>query len=217
LRGPFNCVKSGSQAAAYFAVRALTDPEIPTNAGCFRPVSLNLPEGPLVIPVEPAPVVSRSATCKHTPTAIIASVIEDTPLSVPADAAWVLLALAFGGKLENGKPYVVGELIAGGSGGSFRSDGVDVVETDASNCMNLPVEALELESPVRVRRVQLRADSGGAGEFRGGLGIIKEFELLGDSAIFTHRGERHYCPARGSLGGGDGQCEYSEILRADGS
>lgn len=217
LRGPFNCVKSGSQAAAYFAVRALTDPEIPTNAGCFRPVSLNLPEGTLVNPVEPAPVGSRTATIKRITGTILAAFKEVLPHKVPADSAGVLLALAFGGKLENGKPYVVGELIAGGSGGSFRSDGVDVVETDASNCMNLPVEALELESPVRVRRVQLREDSGGAGEFRGGLGIVKEFELLGDSAIFTHRGERHYCPARGSLGGGDGQCEYSEILRADGS
>ncbi len=217
LRGPFNCVRSGSQAAAYFAVRALTDPEIPTNAGCFRPVSLTLPSGTLVNPVEPAPVGSRTATIKRITGAILAAFKETLPEKVPADSAGVLLALAFGGKLDNGKPYVVGELIAGGSGGSYFSDGVDVVETDASNCMNLPVEALELESPIRVRRLQLRDDSGGAGQFRGGLGLIKEFELLGESSIFTHRGERHYCPARGSLGGGDGQCEYSEIIRSDGS
>jgi len=217
LRGPFNCVKSGSQAAAYFAVRALTDPEIPTNAGCFRPVSLHLPEGTLVNPREPAPVGSRTATIKRITGCILAAFKEVLPHKVPADSAGVLLALAFGGKQADGKTYVVGELITGGSGAAQGSDGVDVVETDASNCMNLPVEALELEAPIRVHRLALRPDSGGPGQFRGGLGLIKEFELLGDDAIFTHRGERHYCPAQGSMGGGSGACEVSVILRADGT
>jgi len=216
LRGPFNCVKSGSQAAAYFAVRALTDPEIPTNAGCFRPVSLHLPKGTLVNPEEPAPVGSRTATIKRITGCILGAFKEALPDKVPADSAGVLLALAFGGKQADGKSYVVGELITGGSGASRRCDGVDVVETDASNCMNLPVEALELEAPIRVNRLELRADSGGAGAFRGGLGLVKEFELLGGSAIFTHRGERHYCPAQGSAGGGSGACEYSVIVRASG-
>ncbi|MBV7485136.1 hydantoinase B/oxoprolinase family protein [Bordetella sp. BOR01] len=216
LRGPFNCVKSGSQAAAYFAVRALTDPEIPTNAGCFRPVSLHLPKGSLVNPEEPAPVGSRTATIKRITGCILGAFKEALPDKVPADSAGVLLALAFGGKQADGKSYVVGELITGGSGASRRCDGVDVVETDASNCMNLPVEALELEAPIRVHRLELRPDSGGAGTFRGGLGLVKEFELLGDSAVFTHRGERHYCPAQGSAGGASGACEHSVIVRASG-
>ncbi|MEI2416259.1 hydantoinase B/oxoprolinase family protein [Orrella sp. JC864] len=216
LRGPFNCVRSGTQAAAYFAVRALTDPEIPTNAGCFRPVSLHLPKGTLVNPEEPAPVGSRTATIKRVTGCILGAFKEALPTKVPADSAGVLLALAFGGKQPDGRPYVVGELITGGSGGSHRSDGVDVIETDASNCMNLPVEALELEAPIRVRRMALRPDSGGAGKFRGGLGLVKEFELLGESAVFTHRGERHYCAARGSAGGLSGACEVSEIVRASG-
>ncbi|MDO9218392.1 MAG: hydantoinase B/oxoprolinase family protein, partial [Lacisediminimonas sp.] len=65
VKGPFNCVESGVQAAAYFAVRALTDPSIPTNAGCFRPVRFNLPAGSLVNPVEPAPVNARTSTIKR--------------------------------------------------------------------------------------------------------------------------------------------------------
>lgn len=216
LKGPFNCVQSGVQAAAYFAVRVLTDPEIPTNAGCFRPVSLHLPEGSLVNPREPAPVGSRTATIKRLTGCILAAFKNILPEKVPADSAGVLLALAFGGRLANGKQYVVGELIAGGSGASHRSDGVDVVDSDASNCMNLPVEALEMESPIRVHRLQLRTDSGGPGEYRGGLGLVKEFELLGDTAVFTHRGERHYCAAAGSQGGGSGALEESEIRRASG-
>lgn len=216
LKGPFNCVASGVQAAAYFAVRVLTDPEIPTNAGCFRPVTLHLPEGSLVNPKEPAPVGSRTATIKRITGCILAAFKETLPHKVPADSAGVLLALAFGGRQPNGKQYVVGELIAGGSGASYRSDGVDVVETDASNCMNLPAEALEMEAPIRVHRMALRPDSGGAGQFRGGLGLVKEFELLGESAVFTHRGERHYCAAAGSSGGHSGAFEHSVVLRASG-
>jgi N-methylhydantoinase B len=96
------------------------------------------------------------------------------------------------------------------------SDGVDVIETDATNCMNLPVEALEMEIPVRVRRLELRADSGGAGTFRGGLGIVKEYEFLGTEVTFTHRGERHFGEASGSCEGHGGASAFSQITRADG-
>lgn len=216
LKGPFNCVESGVQAAAYFAVRVLTSSEIPTNAGCFRHVELHLPVGSLVNPVEPAPVGSRTATIKRITGCILAAFKEVLPEKVPADSGGVLLALAFGGKLATGQQYVTGELIAGGSGASNRSDGVDVVETDASNCMNLPAEAVEMEAPIRVNRMALRQDSGGSGKYRGGLGLIKEFELLGDTAVFTHRGERHYYAAAGSHGGGSGAVEESVVYRKTG-
>ena len=216
-RGPFNAVPSGSRAAAYFAVRALTDPSIPTNGGCFRPVTLHLPEGSLVNPVEPAPVNSRTATIKRITSCIIGALKDAMPGKVPADAASELLVLMFGGQRANGKPFVVGEFNAGGSGGGPRKDGVDVIETDGSNCMNLPVEALELEAPIRVHRMALRADSGGAGRFRGGLGCRREFEFLEGEITLTHRGERHYHPARGSQGGADGACAVSRILRSDGT
>jgi len=217
LKGPFNVVKSGSQAAAYFAVRALTDPSIPTNAGCFRPVSLNLPEGTLVNPQEPAPVGSRTATIKRITGCILGAFKDVMPGKVPADSAGELLTLAFGGRKPDGTGnYVVGELIAGGSGGSLRSDGADVIETDATNCMNLPAEALEMEAPLRVTRLALRADSGGAGTHRGGLGIVKEIEVLEVETLMTHRGERHFCPAAGSQGGQPGAPAHSVIRRADG-
>ncbi len=217
LKGPFNVVKSGSQAAAYFAVRALTDPSIPTNAGCFRPVSLNLPKGTLVNPQEPAPVGSRTATIKRITGCILGAFKDVMPEKVPADSAGELLTLAFGGRKPDGSGnYVVGELIAGGSGGSLGSDGVDVIETDATNCMNLPAEALEMEAPLRVTRMALRPDSGGAGTHRGGLGIVKEIEVLGVETTLTHRGERHFCPAGGSQGGLPGAPAHSVIRRADG-
>ena len=216
-RGPFNAVKSGSQAAAYYAVRAVTGSSIPTNGGCFRPVSLHLPEGTLVNPVEPAPVNSRTATLKRIAGSIVGALKGALPGDIPADSAGELLVLSLGGKHSDGKPYVVGEFNAGGSGGGPRKDGVDVIEADGSNCMNMPVEALELEAPARVHRMSLRTDSGGVGEFRGGLGCVREIEFLTDDIALTHRGERHRHAARGSQGGGDGAKAFSKIIRRDGS
>ena len=216
-RGPFNAVKSGSQAAAYYAVRAVTDSSIPTNGGCFRPVSLHLPEGTLVNPVEPAPVNARTATIKRIAGCIVGALKGALPEQIPADSAGELLVLSLGGKNLSGKHYVVGEFNAGGSGGGPRKDGVDVIETDGSNCMNVPVEALELEAPARVHRMSLRTDSGGVGEFRGGLGCVREIEFLTDNIALTHRGERHRHAARGSQGGGDGAKAFSKIVRRDGT
>ena len=217
VRGPLNCVPSGSLAAACFAIRALTDPAIPTNAGCFRPISLHLPQGSLVNPLEPAPVNARTSTIKRIAGAIIGALAEVLPDRVPAPAAGEMLMLAFGGRRPDGQSFVTGDLVASGSGASAHSDGVDVIETDATNCMNLPAEAMEMESPLRLHRVALRPDSGGAGAHRGGLGTIREYEALVDDVTFTHRGERHFFAARGVLGGGDGARAESVIVRRDGT
>ena len=217
VRGPMNCVPSGSLAAACFAIRALTDPAIPTNAGCFRPISLYLPEGSLVNPTEPAPVNARTSTIKRITGSIISALAEILPDRVPAPGAGEMALVAFGGRHPNGGNFVTGDLIASGSGASASSDGVDVIETDATNCMNLPAEAMEMETPIRLHRVALRPGSGGDGEFRGGLGVEREYEVLTDNVTFTHRGERHFSAARGVFGGGDGAHGESVIYRSDGT
>src|SRR5687767_6175572 len=216
LKGPLNCVPSGSQAAAYFAVRVLTDPTIPTNGGCFRPVALKLPKGSLANPEEPAPVNARTSTIKRIATCMVSALEKVLPDRVGAPAAGTLLVVAFAGRRADGERFIVGELIAGGSGAGRDRDGVDVVDTDASNCMNLPAEALEMDAPLRLHRVALREDSAGAGEYRGGLGVIREYEVLADDVSFTHRGERHYSAAPGLEGGLAGASARSVIVRADG-
>jgi N-methylhydantoinase B len=215
VRGPFNCVPSGSLAAACYAVRAVTDPEIPTNAGCFRPITLELPKGSIVNPLEPAPVNSRTATIKRITGCILGALKEVLPERVPADSSGELVVLAFGGR-HDGQPYVTGELIAGGSGAGPHSDGVDVIETDVTNCMNLPVEAMEMDAPIRVHRLELRQDSGGAGTQRGGLGLVKEYEVLDGEISFTYRGERHFFTPQGARGGGEGAKARAVITRRDG-
>jgi N-methylhydantoinase B len=216
VRGPFNAVPSGSLAAACYVVRAITDPTIPTNGGCFRPIALRLPEGSIVNPKEPAPVNARTATIKRIAGTILKALAQAAPDRVPADSGGELLVLAFGGERSDGTRYVTGELVAGGSGASAGKDGVDGIETDATNCMNLPAEALELDAPIRVHRVALRRDSGGAGAQRGGLGTVREYEVLHGEVRFTHRGERHFIAPRGRAGGGDGAMARTVIRRAGG-
>ena len=217
VKGPFNCVPSGSLSAACFAVRVLTGSDIPTNGGCFRPIQLKLPEGSIVNPKEPAPVNARTSTIKRIAGCMVSAFQEALPDKVTADSASEMLILQFGGRRQDGRYFVVGELIASGSGAGINNDGIDVIETDASNCMNLPVEALELEAPIRVHRFGLRRDSGGPGKHRGGLGVLPEYEILEGEITLTHRGERHYCAARGYNGGLEGARSYSVIIRASGT
>jgi N-methylhydantoinase B len=216
VRGPFNVVPSGSLAAACYVVRAITDPSIATNGGCFRPIALHLPEGSIVNPREPAAVNARTATIKRICGTMLAALAEAVPERVPADSGGELLVLAFGGERGDGTRYVTGELVAGGSGACAAKDGIDGIETDATNCMNLPAEALELDAPIRVHRVALRRDSGGAGAQRGGLGIVREYEILHGEVRFTHRGERHFLAPRGRAGGGDGAMARTVIHRTAG-
>ena len=216
VRGPINCVPSGAQAAAYYAVRALTNAQIPTNGGCFRPVTLYLPEGSIVNPKAPAAVNARTATIKRICGAMIGALADVVPDRVPAASAGLSLMLAFGGTRLDGSGFIVSELVAAGTGGSAIGDGVDCLQTDGTNSMNLPIEALAIEAPVRVLRFALRPDSGGAGRQRGGLGVVREYEFQADDIRLTYRGERHFTEARGSAGGGAGAMSRATIHRADG-
>lgn len=216
-RGPLNCVPSGALAAARFALRAITGPDIPTNGGCFRPIKLVLPEGSLVNPREPAPVNARTSTIKRITTSMLGAVAGLFPARIGAQGAGSLHVLAFGGYLPSGSPFVVGDLIAGGSGAVEGMDGVDAIDTDATNCLNLPAEAVESVAPIRLIRSELREDSGGPGRWRGGLGITREYEALVDDISVTHRGERHLISPAGAEGGLSGARAESKIVRASGT
>jgi N-methylhydantoinase B len=128
--------------------------------------------------------------------------------------------MAWGGQRKDGTSFVTGELLAGGAGAGDGFDGVDAIETDATNCMNLPVEAMELDAPIRIKRWQLVPGSGGDGTFLGGRGQLKEYEILDDvsgTVSYSHRGERHFVSADGLAGGKPGHLARSWITRADGT
>src|SRR6185503_6344904 len=189
--------------AACFALRSVTDPEgrIPNNGGCFRPLAFHLPEGSLVNPREPAPTGCRTSTIKRITTAILGALRQASPDRVPADSGSEIVIMLFGGRRTDWRRYVTSQLLVAGSGASRHLDGADVIETDASNCLNVPAEALMMEAPIRVHRIALNRDSGGPGKNRGGLGGVFEYELLDGEATVTYRGERHLCEAPGVAAG----------------
>src|SRR5262249_10510855 len=129
-----------------------------------------------------------------------------------------LLVMAFGGRdPETGGPFVASELAAGGMGARPHKDGIDVIETDVSNCMNIPVEAVEMKFPLRIPRARLWRGSGGAGRFRGGLGLEKIFEATTTDVTVSHRGERFASSPWGLEGGAPGARAHAFIVRKDGT
>jgi N-methylhydantoinase B len=217
VRGPFNSVPASTLSAVYYAVRAISDPSIPNNGGCFRAVDTVLPEGSLVNPRPPAPVSCRTATIKRLADTILGALVRALPHRMPAANSGTLLVMAFGGvDPDTGQPFVASELAAGGMGARPHKDGIDVVETDVSNCMNIPVESVEMNFPLRIRQARLNTDSAGAGQFRGGLGLEKVFEATTADVTVSHRGERFSTCPWGLRGGRPAPCAHAFILRRDG-
>jgi N-methylhydantoinase B len=218
VRGPFNSVPASTLSAIYYAARAIADPTVPSNGGCFRALEAILPPGSLVNPRPPAPVSCRTATIKRIADTILGALVKALPARMPAASSGTLLVMAFGGiDPATGRPFVASELGAGGMGARPRKDGIDVVETDVTNCMNIPVEALEMNFPLRVPRVQLWTDSAGAGQFRGGLGLEKVFEATTTDVMVSHRSERFGSAPWGLHGGQPARRGRAFVVRRDGT
>jgi N-methylhydantoinase B len=218
VRGPFNSVPASTLSAVYYAVRAISDPSVPNNGGCFRSVDVVLPEGTVVNPKPPAPVSCRTATIKRIADTILGALVRAMPHRMPAANSGTLLVMAFGGQdPQTGSPFVASELAAGGMGARPTKDGIDVIETDVSNCMNIPVESVEMSFPLRIRSAGLWRDSGGAGQFRGGLALAKVYEATTTDVMVSHRGERFASAPWGLHGGAPGRSGHAFILRKDGT
>lgn len=216
VRGPFNCVPASSIAATYYVLRAVIGDDVPNNSGCYASLELKLPPGTIVNPYRPAPVNSRTATVRRIGDALLGCFKQVVPEKVPAASCGQLLVMNFAGRDPAGDYFVSSELGVGGMGARAGLDGIDAVETDATNCMNVPAETLELEAPIRVREWSLTKDSAGAGTWRGGLGTTKTFEFLSDGITANYRGERHTTAPWGAEGGSEASRTSAQIHRADG-
>jgi N-methylhydantoinase B len=217
VKGPINCVPSPVMAAVFYVVRAITDPSIPNNAGCYRPVQVHLPEGSVVNPNPPAAVTVRSVVMEATVAVLLGALVKAIPDRIPAASGGNALAMFMGGMDPlTGEPYVCAELGTGGFGARPTKDGIDVLHADVINGMNVPVESIEMDFPLRVHRHNLWTDSGGAGRHRGGLGYEKVFELLRGEISVAHRGEYHFHAPWGLFGGRPGRKSRSVILRQNG-
>jgi N-methylhydantoinase B len=217
-RGPLNAVPSSTLSAVYYCVKAIADPEIPNNGGCYRAIDVVLPEGTLVNPRWPAPVNARTATVKRITDAIFGALHQALPGRLPAANSGELVVMSLSGYLPGtGRRFITSELGAGGMGARPGKDGVDAIETDATNCMNLPAESVELDFPIRINYWRLRTDSGGAGRWRGGLGFSKSFEAVGADLEISYRGERHFTEPWGIAGGQPGARAAARLYRASGA
>jgi N-methylhydantoinase B len=189
-----NCPLAVTQSACYFAVRVLTDPDIPPTAGAYRPVEVVAPEGSLLNARYPAAVVGGNVETS----------------SRVADLVLAAFGRALGqGTMNNltlgNDEFTYYETLGGGQGACPDADGPSAVHVAMSNTLNTPVEALELEFPLRIAEYAVRRGSGGAGRFRGGDGVVREVEALAEMQYSVIAERRRHAP-RGAAGGGPGAC-----------
>jgi len=217
VKGPLNCVESSTLAAVYYSVRALAGPNVPNNSGCYRPIKYFLPQGSIVNCKFPASVAARAITVTRILDTIFGALSQAIPDKIPACSCCLQGNVLFGGiDPLSGERFINCELATGGMGARSTKDGLEAIKTDLTNTMNVPVEAFEMSTLFRVLRYNLRNDSGGAGEYRGGLGFEKVFELLRGEVTVTNRGERNYTKSWGVYGGLPGKECRAEIIRSDG-
>jgi N-methylhydantoinase B len=200
VEGNLNCPLSVTKSAAFFAVRALTDPDAPPSAGAYRPIEIVAPEGSLLNARPPAAVAAGNVeTSSRVADLVISALGGARP--VPAQGQGTMNNVTLAGH-EGAWTYY--ETLGGGQGGCPDGDGPSAVHVAMSNTLNTPVEALETEFPLRVRELSLRRGSGGAGARPGGDGIVRELEAL-EPMRFTLIGERRRHPPAGRDGGADGE------------
>jgi N-methylhydantoinase B len=218
VRGPINCVPASTLAAIYYVVKIATDASIPNNAGCYRPIKTILPPGSIVNANPPAAVNARAVVVRRIVDSMIGALAPALRNKMPAASNGHPLVMSMGGTDPlTSRQYVTAEVGTGGMGGRPGKDGIDTIQTDTSNAQNIPVEALELEFPLRVGYYRLRQNSGGAGQFRGGLGFEKSIEALRGAVNVSHRSERRHTAPWGLFGGGPGAMMRSHLVRADGT
>lgn len=203
--GGVNMVRVALEASVYYTVKALLAPNIPLNAGFLRPIKIIAPAGTLVNAQEPAAVGGRTDTCQRVVDTLLGAFSAALPQKVMAASNGATTALIFGGTRKlSGKDFVYVEALGGGMGARFARDGLDGIQVHITNTTNLPVEALEMEYPLRVLRYGLVQNSGGPGKYRGGLGLEKEIMALAP-VLFSAHSDRHRFRPWGLKGGLPGQ------------
>jgi len=218
VEGPVNAPLGVTLAGVFFTLISVTDPTIPVNDGCFRPIDLYVPEGCMMNPVRPAPVAGGNVeTSQRNVDVLMKALAEAVPEKVPAASQGTMNNVSIGGIREDGTPWTFYETIGGGSGGRPGSDGVDGVHVNMTNTMNTPIEALEAYLPLRFEGYALRADSGGPGRWRGGCGIERSWTLRSPKATLSILAERTKIPPWGLHGGLPASLGVYELVRGDGS
>jgi len=203
-RGPANIRPPLVQAACAYCLISLIDPHIYVCSGLLQGFTVTVREGSVLNPIFPAPVNTYNPTVHALVDAIFAALSHVAPDKARADGSGSRSIILGGRNIRTGRNYVQYEIVAGGAGARAGNDGASGITVNQSNARIAPVEIIESEFPTRLMRFDLIPDSGGAGRYRGGLGLRREYVNLQD-ARFSIRSMKHVIPPNGSVGGRDGR------------
>jgi N-methylhydantoinase B len=211
-----NAAPSGLVAACFALLRRIA-PDAAANHGLLDLLDIRLPEGSVVNPRFPAPVNARTATVKLATNALFAAYARLSPKPARAPNAGVAVVMSVAGADDDGRAWMLTEILAGGEGGGPDRPGLHALSADVSNARNLPAEVLEAIAPIRVEAFERHRGSGGAGLHPGGDGVRRTYRLLSGRAEVSYRGERHLSGAPGAQGGGAGGVARCRIIGAGGA
>lgn len=207
LRAPLNVSYNTLLACCFYSLKVLFGYDIPATSGIFRVFSVVAPKGSLVNPIDPAPLGLTINSAQRLPDVIFGALAKVASERVVAGCNSTCQTTVFtcDDPFRPGSTMICHEAIAGGSGASKHADGLSAVQVHMTNTSNMPIEAMETEFPIIiVKKYALRTDSGGAGEYRGGLGIDREFEMMRPGIQCKATGDRQKFAPYGLEGGGEG-------------
>jgi N-methylhydantoinase B len=211
---PINAVYGVTLSGVYYVVRALTDPNIPMNEGCFRPISVHVPEGTFLNPRRPAPVSGGNVeTSMRNADTVLRAFADAAPERVPAASGGSMSNVVAGGADAGGETWTFYETNGCGMGGRPTADGIDGIQAHMTNTLNTPIEAMERYLPIRLTRYEFAEGTGGEGRHRGGCGLVRSWMLLEGSGRVSLLAERHTTHPQGLRGGGDGECGAHWLVR----
>jgi N-methylhydantoinase B len=190
---------------AYAAIRSLMDPAMPNNAGFYRPITVIAPEGCFLNPRFPAPVGARGQAGFRVRATVLGALAQLVPSRLPACTGGSEFGVVIAGRDNARQPFLLLEFHnVTGHGGGPSTDGQDAGPFCLSNLANVPVEVLEAENPVMIDEYSFLPNTGGAGKYRGALGIVRQYRLLTDKAMIQVRSDRQKFPPWGLFGGKPG-------------
>jgi N-methylhydantoinase B len=215
-QGNVNATLAVTLSTSYYVLRCITDPTIPPNAGCYEPLSVIAPPGSLLNPLPPAAVSAGNVeTAQRIVDCLFGALAKALPDRIPAASQGTMNNLAIGGPVPGTtRAFTFYETIGGGLGARPTKDGIDGIHSHMTNTLNTPIEALETSYPLRVRCYHLIPRSEGAGEFRGGMGIQRDIEILADRAVVSIQSERRRYAPWGLRGGAPGRMGVNRCWRA---
>tara|TARA_X000000368_G_scaffold407420_1_gene386871 strand:+ start:1902 stop:3566 length:1665 start_codon:yes stop_codon:yes gene_type:complete len=206
VEGNFNLTFNATQSSVCYSLKALLDPDLPNNSGIFDAIEIKIPKGSLLNCLSPASVALRLNTCQRVVDVVLGAFIDILPKKITGAANGANTSAVFAGiNPNNGQRYVYLETLGGGMGGRYSKDGKDGVQVHLTNTSNLPVEAIEMEYPLRVEEYSFVENSGGAGKYRGGLGIRRIIRPIAHKCEFSGVGERFKHSPWGVFGGKPGK------------